>query len=97
MTPNCVRKGTAMHEFLHALGFYHQQSASNRDEYVKILWENILDGHEHNFDRHNESEITSYGIKYDYESIMHYGKTAFSKNDENTIEAIEVHIWKNYR
>jgi hypothetical protein len=70
--PKCVRKGVAMHEFLHALGFYHAQSASNRDDYVKVFWDNIQEGHENNFYKYNESVVTSYGSDYDYQSIMHY-------------------------
>ncbi|GFG36495.1 hypothetical protein Cfor_04647, partial [Coptotermes formosanus] len=37
----CFRLGTIEHELLHALGFYHQQSATERDDYVTIRWENI--------------------------------------------------------
>lgn len=77
-----------MHEFLHAVGFFHEQSSSNRDEYVKIFWDNIEEGHENNFNKYNESRISSYGESYDYESIMHYGRKAFSKNGEDTMQAI---------
>lgn len=37
----CVQHGVVIHELLHALGFHHQQSASDRDEFVKIHWQNI--------------------------------------------------------
>lgn len=40
----CVQHGVAAHELLHALGFHHQQSASNRDDYVTIRWKNIRRG-----------------------------------------------------
>lgn len=74
---------------LHALGFYHQQSASDRDEYIKIMWENIKPGHENNFNIYNSSVVTDYGVTYDTESIMHYSKTAFSKNGLDTIVPIQ--------
>lgn len=84
-SPKCVKKGVVMHEMLHAAGFYHQQSASNRDDYVKIIWENISDGHKSNFNKYDESVVTNYGTSYDYESIMHYSSKAFSKNGNVTI------------
>jgi hypothetical protein len=81
----CMRVGTIVHEFLHALGFYHQQSATERDDYVTIMWENIEDGHEHNFDKYSSDVITNFGTTYDYGSVMHYSAYAFSKNGEMTI------------
>lgn len=83
--PGCVYHHTAMHEVIHALGFYHQQSAINRDDYVEIQWENIEEDHKYNFDKQDESLITDFGVKYDYESIMHYSDTAFSMNGQKTI------------
>ncbi|KXJ72215.1 hypothetical protein RP20_CCG018582 [Aedes albopictus] len=91
-SPGCIKHGVVVHELLHALGFFHQQSAANRDDYVKILWENIEPGHEHNFNKYNDSVVTSYGVEYDYGSVMHYSGKAFSKNKEPTIEALQPNV-----
>lgn len=43
---NCDRIATIEHEFLHALGFWHEQSRSDRDDYVRIMWDYISEGTE---------------------------------------------------
>ncbi|KAH8352280.1 hypothetical protein KR084_003146 [Drosophila pseudotakahashii] len=85
----CFRLYTIVHEFLHALGFFHQQSAADRDEYVQIVEENITEGMEFNFDKYTQETVNDFGEKYDYGSVMHYGPYAFSKNGERTIVALE--------
>ena len=56
----------------------------DRDKYIKINWGNIKPGHEGNFRKLTDDESTVYK-SYDFQSIMHYGKTLFSKNGQNTI------------
>ncbi|XP_059607803.1 astacin-like isoform X2 [Phlebotomus argentipes] len=84
----CVTRGIATHELIHAIGFFHAQSDVNRDQYVRIKWDNMIAGKEHNFEAYTNSYVTDYGEGYDYGSIMHYGPYAFSKNYLPTIEAI---------
>ena len=36
---------------LHVLGMWHEQSRYNRDQYVRILWQNIAQGKEDQFGR----------------------------------------------
>lgn len=33
-----------MHEMLHAIGFWHEQSRPERNQFVEVLWENIDEG-----------------------------------------------------
>jgi len=40
----CVDSDTIKHELMHALGFYHEQSRTDRDDYVIIYPNNIQDG-----------------------------------------------------
>lgn len=87
-SPGCVHHGVVLHELMHAIGFYHQQSASDRDDFVQIKWENIANGREHNFNKYNSSIVTDFGIPYDYNSVMHYSGKAFSKNGDVTIEPL---------
>lgn len=61
------------------------QSASDRDEFVEIKWENIKKKYKSNFDSYKSSAITHFDNVYDYNSIMHYPENAFSKNNKDTI------------
>lgn len=81
----CVHHGVASHELLHALGFHHQQSAADRDEYVRIHWRNIRSGTENNFRKFGSGRVTDFDVPYDYTSVMHYSTHAFSKNGKPTI------------
>ncbi|RXN15244.1 meprin A subunit beta-like protein [Labeo rohita] len=76
---NCDDLGIVEHEFLHALGFWHEQSRFDRDDYVTIVWNQIKAGDKNNFILHNDTVSSSFGLPYDYSSVMHYRKTAFSK------------------
>ncbi|RVE62958.1 hypothetical protein OJAV_G00162030 [Oryzias javanicus] len=77
------------HEMLHALGFFHEQSRYDRDDYVTIVWDNILKGREHNFNKVPSDESTTHGTPYDYWSVMHYSKDAFTNGNGSTIITID--------
>lgn len=77
-----------VHELGHALGTRHEQSRSDRNTYVTILWDNIsttaCDGDcSHNFSIDSDTSYWRYS-PYDYDSVMHYRATAFTTSG-NTI------------
>ncbi|XP_045128612.1 astacin-like [Portunus trituberculatus] len=72
----CIYVGTAIHELMHAIGFYHEHCRNDRDNYVTIHYENVMTGLESQFDK--DSYYQYVGEGYNYASIMHYGTYAFS-------------------
>ena len=69
-----------LHEMLHALGYFHEQSRPDRDKFVEILWENIDEEFRHQFDKVPESwaDILR-GTSFDYHSVMLYRPDSFAK------------------
>ncbi|XP_050392647.1 MAM and LDL-receptor class A domain-containing protein 1 isoform X1 [Patella vulgata] len=78
--PGCDRKGTIMHELMHALGFWHEHSRPDRDSYITIAWDNIPEDHKSNFRKYTEEDIDTLGAPYDYGSIMHYKNNTFAND-----------------
>ena len=67
--------------------WYHCDSrtiASNperpdRDGYIDVIYANILDNQDYNFQKMPRDEINSLGEEYDFGSIMHYSRNTFSR------------------
>ncbi|KAF7665224.1 hypothetical protein LDENG_00148840 [Lucifuga dentata] len=99
--PDCIRVGVISHEFMHALGFVHEQSRFDRDNYVTVMWPNIWRGNEEVVGRRNslgeeictdnrlrnfeKFKTENLDLPYDYGSIMHFGMYAYSQDGEPTI------------
>jgi len=78
---NLYVAGTAAHELLHSLGYFHEQSRTDRDSYIIIHNNNIERGKEHNFQTFSQQGYNGKNFNtYDYQSIMHYGSWAFAKD-----------------
>ncbi|XP_054878701.1 high choriolytic enzyme 1-like [Poeciliopsis prolifica] len=81
----CIYHSTVQHELLHALGFNHEQCRSDRDQYIRILWENIQSDFAYAFDILDTLNLNT---PYDYNSVMHYHRYAFSANNQPTMVPI---------
>lgn len=83
--PGCVHSDVVMHEMMHALGFHHEHARSDRDDYVAVQYQNIIEGAEANFAKSLVTSFPLRGTHYDYRSVMHYGPKDFSRNGQDTI------------
>ena len=64
-----MQVGTIQHEFAHAIGMEHEQSRSDRDEWITILYDNIKDGLDFAFNKEQTHDKNPYNL----ESVMQYG------------------------
>nr|BAJ23943.1 hatching enzyme [Hypomesus nipponensis] len=78
-TAGCISNGVIQHELLHALGFYHEHTRSDRDQYIKVNFENIRPENAKDFVKQDTNNLNT---PYDYSSVMHYGKYAFSRGGD---------------
>ncbi|KAK3738820.1 hypothetical protein QZH41_008632, partial [Actinostola sp. cb2023] len=66
--------GSSIHELGHAIGFFHEHSRPDRDDFININTGNIRRGAKGNFRKDNGAFVDSRGHDYDYGSIMHYSR-----------------------
>lgn len=70
-----------MHELGHVLGFYHEHQRQDRDQYITIN-EAGIENSTRAKDSYRIIHSDNLQVKYDYASVMHYGKRAFAKDKE---------------
>lgn len=64
---------SSTHEIGHSIGMFHEQSRSDRDNFINIDWANIRDNMEHNFQTYVQRGIPGAQIgTFDFNSIMLY-------------------------
>ncbi|KFB39558.1 AGAP008510-PA-like protein [Anopheles sinensis] len=84
-TPACLTRGTPIHEMMHILGFLHEMSRPDRDDYIRINRDALKPEFQTdqffnaNFGKRVRN-VETYNISYDYGSIMHYSRYAGAQN-----------------
>jgi hypothetical protein len=79
------------------LGFWHEQSRPDRDNYVNVLYANVQPGNAMHRERKHVDHMLSInrrslhplvvpmGFPYDYNSLLHYGTDYFTVNGKPTL------------
>ena len=75
-----------LHELGHTLGLLHEHTRADRDEHLEVRLENILPEVRAGFERVVDDQARLRG-PYDYLSVMHYGRTSGSVDDQDTLIA----------
>jgi hypothetical protein len=70
------------HEIGHAIGFLHEQERSDRERYIKILYDNILPENRIWFNTYLPNTGFEIGA-FDFQSVMLYHSWSFSKDPQN--------------
>ncbi|CAJ0574635.1 unnamed protein product, partial [Mesorhabditis spiculigera] len=64
--------GVTIHETMHSLGVDHQHIRMDRDKWIKVDWSNVNPQMYDALAVSDAKTFTSYGVAYDYASVMHY-------------------------
>ncbi|MDP6565469.1 MAG: M12 family metallopeptidase [Alphaproteobacteria bacterium] len=75
LDPGCS-ENKVRHEIGHRIGLLHEHVRRDRDEFVRIDFDNIAEGKEGNFERDDRGELCG---DYDFRSLMHYQADAFQR------------------
>jgi len=79
----CTRHKSHLHELGHAIGLHHEHNRPDRDDHIQLWWANL--GMFGSTQYVKETDALSYGIPYDYCSVMHYGPKYYSANRKFTM------------
>ncbi|XP_073529059.1 astacin-like metalloendopeptidase [Phyllobates terribilis] len=72
----CLRFPLVQHELMHVLGFYHEHTRTDRDQFINVLWQNISPNDYSNFQI--DTDGNNMNLPYAYNSVLHYASTAYS-------------------
>uniref|UniRef100_A0A182JSL0 Metalloendopeptidase n=1 Tax=Anopheles christyi TaxID=43041 RepID=A0A182JSL0_9DIPT len=98
LSQKCTKRpGTILHELLHVLGFLHQDTRHDRDQYLCVQYDNIQP---HPIALYNYEIVRpwtklAFPLPYDFESIMHYTPEMYSVAAGRLPTMVPRHPWSS--
>lgn len=80
LSKGCDSFLVAAHEIGHVIGLRHQHNRLDRDDFIHINWNNLIPGRDIYF---KKESYDTFGIPYDYTSLMQYNSWHFSNDVMN--------------
>jgi hypothetical protein len=81
--------GLVVHELLHNLGMVHTQKRPDRNDTIKVLWDNLEKTNLAKAQYKECFQCKTYGTQYDCMSIMHYRDYFFSFRRRKTMVPVD--------
>ncbi|KAM3964029.1 seminal metalloprotease 1 [Aphomia sociella] len=82
---DCLQRRDVLHSLMHVIGFKDEVTHPQRDQYVRVMWENIYPKYRLLFRIQTDDVSSKYFVEYDPMSIMHFHDRAYSYNGHATI------------
>uniref|UniRef100_A0A914V4F9 Metalloendopeptidase n=1 Tax=Plectus sambesii TaxID=2011161 RepID=A0A914V4F9_9BILA len=76
--PECDQVGLVLHLLMHALGFWHEESADDSSDYLLINWDNIREEDKIHFQTYSHRKSNHMSEPFDYRSLMYISPNAFA-------------------
>ncbi|GMT34896.1 hypothetical protein PFISCL1PPCAC_26193, partial [Pristionchus fissidentatus] len=76
----CEQMGIIAHELSHALGFWHEHSRPDRDQFLRVNQANMKPGTQSQFVKRSIQDADTQGLPFDYASVMHYAANSYAKS-----------------
>ncbi|XP_053680121.1 astacin-like [Anopheles nili] len=90
--PECVKIGTVVHELMHSIGFHHEFTRPDRDDWVSVdrmafeaKYQTDESFFKSNYGKMDPKAVELYGRGYDYGSVMHYSKYAAAADESRPV------------
>ena len=90
----CQDRGELLHLLGHVLGLWNEQARPDRDRFVRVRRDAVEPGREFNLQKRGDFSVGYEGVGYDFGSIMHLSRLAFSADGTPTTEVLNT---KEYR